>query len=309
MWFRNLCPYRFREPFRLDAETLEARLAEHAFRPCGRTEPMNRGWDVPAGSPGGLVYAAGGRLLLGLREETRLLPASVIRDTVSERLESLEAREGRPPSRREKTRLKDEAILELLPRAFTRSRWTLGYIDPGEGWLVVDAATWKEAETFTEHLRAGIGSLPVAPLQTLEAPQSVMTRWLAQARLPADLALGDEAVLEDTGNEGGEVRCKRLDLTSGEVRTHLEAGRRVRRLAVSWEERLDAVLEADLSVRRLRFRDVIQEQSGNREPETDAERFDADFALMSLELARFLPRLVELFGGESTERRQAAGRG
>ena len=78
---------------------------------------------------------------------------------------------------------------------------------------------------------------------------------------------------------------------------------------MSWEERLDAVLEADLSVRRLRFRDVIQEESGNREPESDAERFDADFTLTTLELARFLPRLVELFGGESSERRPAVGRG
>ena len=310
MWFRNLCPYRFREPFRLSPETLEQRLAEHAFRPCGRTEPLSRGWDAPAGRESdALVHAAGGYLLLGLREETRLLPPSVVRETVTERLEAAEAREGRPLGRREKSRLRDEVTLELLPRAFTRNRWTFGYIDPREGWLVVDAAGWREAETFSEHLRASLGSLPVVPLQTADAPQAVMTRWLAQARLPADVALGDEAVLEDSGREGGEVSCKRLDLTSGEIRTHLEAGRRVRRLAVTWEERIDAVLEADLSVRRLRFRDVIQEQAGDREPETALERLDADFALMTLELARFLPRLAELFGGEDTGQRPAASRG
>jgi len=33
--------------------------------------------------------------------------------------------------------------------------------------------------------------------------------------------------------------------------------------------------------------------------DSEAEQFDVDFSIMSLELANFLPRLLELFGGEN----------
>ena len=58
------------------------------------------------------------------------------------------------------------------------------------------------------------------------------------------------------------------------------------------------MLDADLGLRRLRFGDVVREQAGDRDAETEAEQLDADFALMALELRALLPRLLEWFGGE-----------
>jgi recombination associated protein RdgC len=64
---------------------------------------------------------------------------------------------------------------------------------------------------------------------------------------------------------------------------------------------LALVLAEDLSIRRLKFLDVIQEEAAEAEAEDAVTRFDVDFALMSLELGRFIPRLLELFGGMAAE--------
>lgn len=304
MWFKNLCPYRLLEPFALTPEALDERLARDVFRPCERLEMTSRGWTPPLGREGvQLVHAANGYLMLCLREESKLLPTTVIKDALTARVQEIEGREARRVRKREKDMLRDEIIHDLLPRAFSRVRDTYGYIDPANGWLVVDSGSWRTAETFTEQLRASLGTLPLTPPQPAEEPQSVLTRWLAQDRLPADIEIGDEVSLEDPRAKGCEARCKRQDLFANEVKAHINSGKRVRRLALTWGERLSCVLEADMAVKRLRFLDLVTEQSEEAETESGAQRFDTDFAIMTLELARFLPRLMELFGGEQQAER------
>ncbi|WP_435102273.1 recombination-associated protein RdgC [Arhodomonas sp. AD133] len=301
MWFKNLCIYRNNQPFAHSAEELAERLAEFAFQPVGRIEHLSRGWVPPL--PGGesLVHAAGGQYLVSLQEESRLLPAYVIRETLDERVAEREEAECRKLGRKEKNRLKEEITLELLPQAFTRSKRLYAWIDTRNGWLVVDTATWRQAEELTELLRASLGTLPIQPLATNSNPQPIMTDWLAKQAEPADVELGDEAVFEDPKNDGAEIRGKRVDLHSGEIGAHIRAGKLVRRLAVTWDERISFVLDADLSLKRLKFLDVVQEGNEDFVPESAAERFDADFAIMTLELQRLIPQLVDVFGGEVRE--------
>ncbi len=309
MWFKNLSIYRLNQRFEHSAEELAERLAEFAFQPVGRTEQVTRGWVAPL--PGGesLVHAAGGQFLVCLQEESRLLPAAVIRETLDERVAEREEAEYRKLGRKEKNRLKEEITLELLPRAFTRSKRLYAWIDTRNGYLVVDTSTWRQAEELTELLRACLGTLPIQPLATDSNPQPIMTDWLVKQSEPADVELGDEAVFEDPQNEGAEVRCKRLDLHSGEISAHIKAGKLVRRLALTWDERMSFVLDADLSIKRLKFLDVVQEGNEDYTPESAAERFDADFSIMTLELGRFLPRLTDLFGGEAQRDNATAATG
>lgn len=283
MWFKNLCAYRFLEPFTLSAEELEEKLAAAPFTPCGSMDMSSRGWVSPMGQEGAqLVHSANGIHLLALREESKILPASVIKEVLNQRVAEKEEKELRKIRKREKEQMKEEILFELLPRAFTRSKQSFGFIDAKEGWLVVDAGSWKHAEAFTEYLRDCLGSLPIAPPATHDAPQSVMTAWLADEHLPGDIVLGEEAVFEDPQTEGCEVRCKRQDLGAEEIKAHIKGGKRVRRLAITWADRLSCVLDADYSVKRLKFGDVIKEESGDRSAESFAEQFDADFTLMKI---------------------------
>ena len=98
--------------------------------------------------------------------------------------------------------------------------------------------------------------------------------------------------------QGGIIRCKRHDLTLPEIKNHLDTGKQVIKLAVTWADRISFIVDESLSIKRLRFLDMIQDQVADIETSDEAEQFDVDFSIMSMELANFLPRLMELFGGE-----------
>jgi len=187
-------------------------------------------------------------------------------------------------------------LTDLLPRAFTRSSHLYAYIDPHDGWVVVDSATAKKAEELLSTLRETLGSLRVRPLAVNNSPAMTLTRWLEKAP-PAGFELGDECELKEPVDKGGVMRGRRIDLASTEVRSHLDAGMQAAKLAVEWQERIGCLLCDDLGIRRLRFLDLVMQEAAEVDAEDTLARFDADFALMGLELARFIPAVVEAFGG------------
>jgi recombination associated protein RdgC len=297
MWFRNLQIFRLTEALSLDPETLHERMEPQAFRTCGPLEAETLGWDRPLGREGDrLAHGAGGCVLVCARQEERVLPAAVVREALEERLAQVEAREGRPVRGRERRQLREDLVDELLPRAFTRSRRVFAYLEPRAGWVVVDTPVVKRAEAVLGLLRDSLGSLPVEPLGVKGDPAAIMTRWLRDGPAPG-FRLTDECELREPLEGGGVVRCRRQDLAADEVTAHLEAGKRAVRLGVEWGDRLACVLGDDLIVRRLGFLDVVQEEAERTEAEDAAARLDADFALMTLELGRFLPALAEALGG------------
>ena len=79
----------------------------------------------------------------------------------------------------------------------------------------------------------------------------------------------------------------------GRLRTHLFS-------------RLAFVLHEDMSIKRLRFEDIIKEAESEAEADDAVSRFDLDFSLMALELAAFLPNLLEVLGGEDLPEGTAA---
>lgn len=299
MWFRNLCLYRFSKPFTLSPDELEEQLAGRGFTPLGSLQPATTGWYPPLGRDAEqLVHSSGGRHLLCARTEEKILPASAVRELLEARLEEIEERERRKVRGKEKQRIRDEVLLEMMPRAFSRNRSQYAYLDARKGWLVVDTASRNRAEEFIGLLRETLGSLPVVPLATRAAPAEAMTRWLAERALPAGFEIGDECELRAPGDEGGIVRIRKEELFSDEVRTHLDAGKQVTRLALLFDERIRFLVDDQLQLKRLRFEDVVLDEAAESGAETPAQRLDADFSLMTLELDRFLPRLTELFGGE-----------
>ena len=60
------------------------------------------------------------------------------------------------------------------------------------------------------------------------------------------------------------------------------------------------VLDETLTLRRLRFLDVVRESLGDDATGSAEAVFDAEFALMTAELDGLIPRLLSVFGGETT---------
>src|SRR5437016_10683319 len=88
-------------------------------------------------------------------------------------------------------------------------------------------------------------------------------------------------------------------METSEIRNHISGGKQVSRLAMTWNARLSFVLCENLQIKRLSFVDMLKEQS-QQDAENAAEQFDADFAIMTGECARFVADLVEALGGEAS---------
>ncbi|MFT5880307.1 MAG: recombination associated protein RdgC [Moritella sp.] len=301
MWFKNLLIFRFTRPFELNIEQLETKLADFPFSPCGSQDLSKFGWVKPLGKSGhALTHGIESNILICAKKEDKVLPASVVKDMLQEKVDTIEAEQGRGLKKKEKDALKEDIVQQLLPRAFPRSSQTFAWICPEQDLLVVDASSAKKADDMIALLRKCIGSLPVVPL-TLSTPADVtMTDWLNNGAATPGFELGDEAELRSALEHGGIIRCKEQDLTSEEIKHHLNADKLVTKLALDWKESLSFLLGEDVSVKRLKFSDIVKEQNDDVAADDYAAKFDADFALMTGELMRFIPELITALGGEDS---------
>jgi len=298
MWFKNLQLYRFSKPFELDAATLGQQLEQQGFVPCGSQDTTRSGWVPPLGRHGSeFVHATNGYLMICAKRQDKLLPAAVINEELEEKALEIELRESRQLPRKERRSLRDEVYFNLLPKAFVRSSLQFAYISPRDQLLVVDASSVKRAEELLQQLRDALGSLSVIPLVSKHQPIDVMTRWISSGQSESGFELGEECELRDNADISSVIRCKNQDLAAAEIVNHLKTGMHVSKLALNWQQRLEFVLDEKLTVKRLRFSDIVQEQANDTEAEDVATRFDVDFSIMALELSRFIEALVDAFGG------------
>ncbi len=297
MWFKNLQIYQLADDFTLSAEALHDVMQDKVFQPCQGLDTHRSGWTSVLGKHGDqLVHASNGCLMFCMRREERILPASVVREAVEEKVDELEARENRHIGRKEKTDIKDEIIVDLLPRAFTRSQRSFGYIDPKNRRVILDCSSATRAEEVLTLMRETLGSFHVRPLAVNQAPNAILSEWVS-ASAPPEVLIADECEMKEPVEKGGVIRMRGVDLGSAEVQQHLQNGRIISKLAIEWKQRLSCVLVDDLSIKRLKFLDIVLEEAGDTAADDAVMRFDADFALMSMELEHFLSALIGYFGG------------
>lgn len=300
LWFKNMMVYRLNRDIPLSADDMEKQLEAFTFSPCGSQDMSKTGWVAPMGNRSdALTHANNGQIVICARKEEKILPSPVVKQALEAKIDKLEAEQSRKLKKTEKDSLKDEVLHSLLPRAFSRFSQTYMWIDTVNNLIMVDCVSAKKAEDTLALLRKSLGSLPVVPL-TLESPiELTLTEWVRSGDVPAGFALMDEAELKAILEDGGVIRCKKQNLVCDEIANHIEAGKLVTKLALDWQERIQFVLSDDGSVKRLKFSDTLRDQNDDIDREDFAQRFDADFILMTSELAALTSNLVEALGGEA----------
>ncbi|TCJ98398.1 recombination associated protein RdgC [Volucribacter psittacicida] len=298
-WFKNVMIYRLTKPLDWSDKGLQVQLQQQQYFACQQHDMSKFGWISPLKGSEMLHFSANQQILLVAHKEEKILPAQVIKKALDERIDELEQKQQRKLNKTEKQSLKDDVIATLLPRAFSKHQQTALWIDSANQLIYVDAASSKRAEDILALLRKSLGSLPVVPLAFANEPSLVMTDWIKQQHLPQWLLSLDEAELKGD-DEQAVIRCKNQPLDSQEILTALSANKRITKLALDWENHLSFLFNEDGSLKRLKFADDICSKNDDILKEDYAQRFDADFLLMTSELANLTQHLLDEFGGEKT---------
>ncbi|HVY80595.1 MAG TPA: recombination-associated protein RdgC [Steroidobacteraceae bacterium] len=302
MWFKNLIVYRLPADWSVSPAELEEHLAKRPLQPCGPFDMLSRGWVAPAAT-GRLLHTVNQQHLIALGVDQKLLPASIIRQVAAERAAAQATEQGFPVGRRQMRDIKLRVTEELRARALTRRRVTRAWIDPENGWFVVDAAGAAKAEELVETLRETLGSLAVTFMETVRSPQQSMAAWLAHGDAPSRFVIDQDLELQSADANKATVRYARHPLDVREVQQHLKAGKYPMKLGLTWSDRISFILTDKLQVKRLEFLEMTRDTADGGEVD-EAEQFDIDFAVMTGELAKLLEDLGEALGGQP--QRQAA---
>jgi recombination associated protein RdgC len=295
MWFKNLKLYRLTLNTRLTAATLESSLESMAFRTGGSQDFQVSGWTPPR-EDSGLAYAQNGQVLLSMRTEKKLLPATVINQATRARALQIEEQQGYKPGRKQMKEIKEQMLMELLPRAFVITHDTWLWIDTVNRWAAIDAASTARSDEVLGLLAKTLTPFPIVPLHVEMSPAAAMTLWLSEDEPPAGFSIDQDTELRSTGESRATVRWQRQSVETGEARHHIRAGKQCTRLAMTWNDRVSFVLTENLDLKRIAPLDVIKDNQ-DAQAANEAEQFEADFTLMTGELARMLADLTTALGG------------
>ena len=290
MFFKNLAVYRLPADWSLSPVDLEEKLITRRLQPCGHFDMTSRGW-VRVTADERLVHAVGRQQLIALGVEQKLLPGSVIRQVAQDRAEAQAAEQGFPVGRKQLRDIRQKVTEELRARALTRRRITRAWIDPENGWFVIDAAGGARADEVLETLRDTLGSFAALPLDTERSPQASMAAWLAVGESPAPFHIDDDLELKGLARSRAVVRYTHHPLDAQVLQDHLRSGLHATRLGLTWSDRISFLLTEKLQVKRLQFLE-LERESGEGEDVDAAEQFDIDFTVMAGELAKLIADLA-----------------
>lgn len=307
MWLRNLCVFLGTDTFPWSVAEIEAALGEALCPECGDQTVSVGGFVPPIKGEHAMTYGVDGLVICAYQEISRVLPGPVLSEEVEERIEHIQANEGRSVGRREKADIRDQAHFELLPRAFTRSRRTACILDLRAARVWVDASSETRAETVISALREALGTLPVARPEPRINPAEELSRWVGDEHvLPNGFECGDRCLLESTDETKSSLRVNAMDLAREEIRAHLAGGMQATKLNVAVDDAIEFDLDDQLDLKRIRALDLIQDDLDSVDADDAVAELTARVALQGEALRGILDRLYTHFGVAGEARSDAA---
>tara|TARA_R110000851_G_scaffold28386_1_gene79171 strand:+ start:1369 stop:2319 length:951 start_codon:yes stop_codon:yes gene_type:complete len=315
MFFKNAYVFAFTRPFTTTDEELHAAMHDHSFTPLGSTELRHFGWTNSLGKGSNLTTESNGNILICARSEEKILPAPVVKDAVDAAIESaIDNDLGREPTKKEREQIKEDVIFELLPRAFNRITDTHAYINAEQNTIVVNASSRGKAEDLLALLRKTLGTLPVTNITPDKQPDEVMTGWLtgdhydgvnSSTHIIGDFDLGLKVELHSVGDDSPIIKVNNMPLDCEEVKIHLDADMYVTKIALDYDETMSFMLHDDLSIKRIKFFDVIQEQNDDIDSDDAQAKLTGDFTLMAGVLNRMIHDLFAEFSVDARDYQEA----
>jgi len=297
--FKNALLYRIGPWEPPSSAEIESRLDTGRFVECGASQLESAGWVEPRGEKNGvLMEGVGGQLILKLCIERKAVPSQVVKNTLEQQLEKIEADTGRRPKGKKARELKEDIVHGLLPRAFPKRSTTTIWIDPRANLVTVGAGSVKAADRIVSMLVELLGGgITLTLLQTETSAGTAMAEWLKTREAPTGFTIDRECELKQPDSEKSTVRYARHTLDIEEVGEHIAQGKLPTQLAMTWNSRVSFVLTEAMTIKKIKLLDVALEGAGSTGGKED-NGFDADVAITTGELGQLIPDLINALGGE-----------
>lgn len=276
--FSNFTPYRY------SGQPLAASTELPQFVPCVPSQAESIGF-VPSDKH------------LIVRIEHKVVPAQALKRRVDELAAQVFEQTARKPSKKALAELKEQAHLELLPRAFPKTKdvHVTFLADPHSGarnLLLIGSTSQGDLDAVTTLLIQNCEGLVIQLLLTAQQPALLLASWLLEGYEGTDFRIGRSCALS---NDDGAVRYDKHTLDTDNVRDHIRAGKAVDALALEYEQRVEFTMTAGLQFKSVSLGDLAfegQEQHTDNELAADAELF-----LWRAELRPLLDAVIDNLGG------------
>ncbi|MCW5600450.1 recombination-associated protein RdgC [Nitrosomonas sp.] len=231
-------------------DALEQAVNNRIFTPCGTQDGISLGFVPPVDNTDRLVRVVDNIATVLLREDSKVLPANVVKEEVRLYAERFEKEQGYAPGRKLMREIKEKVIMDLLAKAFINTTYTRAWLDFKRGLLVVDSASSSKVESLIGMLiRSMQGDRTVTPWRTNGIPQNHFTNWVQTGEPPVGFTIDDRALFKD--HEGGTIRITNEDVNLDDIRYLVEHGRQCIELALTYKDSISFVLTKDLIVKRI----------------------------------------------------------
>lgn len=290
--FKNLTIFEIEKP--IDTSALNYDLGQKQFVLTKRTEESSIGWSSPAGS-GSAVFAmqSDNRILIKATIEKRIVPPAVVKKELASRVKKIETDEERVVSNREKKIMREDIVLELLPRVFPKQTVVYAWFDLTKEWFIVDSASNSNVDAVCSLLRKTIGSLPIKPLTTEVHPEVAMTHWMNERSAPDPFRLGYACTLKE-GESNKSIVFKEADTTSDEA-VALKDQMYVSKHELTWSDRAKFNLTEELKLTSFELASTtVEEYLDDAGYEDYADFISAEFTLYSGEIRVLITDLLEV---------------
>lgn len=279
----------------VDFDVMSA-LEPARFEPCGPTQPVSTGFVPPRGEGEPLCECLNNQMIFKIMTETKTVPAEIMERCLAAACHVREQQTGRKPGKKEKREIKEELLLDLLPKAFPKRIATTCWIDPVHQRLVIDTASRKRADEVASLLVQTMKDLVLmAPVPNTN-PSIAMAAWLLGTVVPQTLAIDTGCVLKGNDEAKTKVKYEAHNLDIPEIKDHIKGGLAVESLDVTYLNRVSFVMTKDLTLKKINILDDILD---NQEEKPDA--FDADMFISFTEVNAAIDDLIQELDGEGAD--------
>jgi recombination associated protein RdgC len=292
MWFKQAQLFKFDDKVSIDSGELESQLEQLPFTPCPSGLPISQGWISPTDEEDApLICTVPGFLLICLQTEAKLLPASIIRQRLNEKIKEIQLAQDRKVSYKEKNAIKQEVYHELLPKAFGVIYRTYAFIDTKNNWLILDTNNKKRTENFISFFDRASKIKAISP--EIKKLSPILTDWLLNDSHPKSLNIEDACVLQDPKQEERVTRIQKQDLSANYVQTLIKNNFEISQMKMTWNDQVTFVLKNDFTFQSLQYQDSVVESSGENKNDSEGS-FKADFFIMSGVLTKMFQELLKI---------------